>query len=114
MKWLFIAFPTILFMLCIGGNEMSSNYYLSKEKRESYEACIKLVNKAPFFNLNCESLIDRIPNFETALNKNVINNKGIKFLSIYDYSTKKVSLSEEIKLRKLFRNLSDSNKFWKN
>ena len=103
MKWLFIAFPTILFMICIGSNEMSSNYDLNKEKRESYEACIRLVNKAPFFNLNCESLLERIPIFETTLNKNTINIMGIKVLSMYDSKTRRVSLSEEIKLRHLFQ-----------
>ena len=39
MKWLFFALPIILLMLMIGSNELSSN---DKEKKESYEACIKL------------------------------------------------------------------------
>ena len=108
MKWPFIAFPTLLLMFCLGSNEMSSNTNIIKEQRESYEACIRLRKKAPYFNLNCERLI---PIIETTINKNEINNnKGIKTLSEYESSTKKVSKTEEIKLRNLLLRLSRTNK----
>ena len=108
MKWPFIAFPTLLLMFCLGSNEMSSNTKIIKEQRESYEACIRLRKKAPYFNLNCERLI---PIIETTINKiEINNNKGIKTLSEYESSTKKVSKTEEIKLRNLLLRLSRTNK----
>ena len=108
MKWPFIAFPTLLLIFCLGSNEMSSNNNIIKEQRESYEACIRLRKKAPYFNLNCERLI---PIIETSLNKNPIDsNIGIKTLSAYESTTKKVSEIEEIKLRNILRRLSKSNK----
>ena len=114
MKWLFIALPTIFIMFLIGSNEMSSINNLDKEQRESFEACISLRRKAPYFNLNCERLLDRVPIVETSINKNKIGNNDIKTLSIYDSETRKVDKNEEIKLRKLVERLFNTNKLRKN
>ena len=113
MKWLFIALPTILLMFRIGSNEMSSNKNIYKEQRESFEACINLRRKAPYFNLNCEHLLDKVPIIETALSQNKIDINGVKTLSIYDSETRKVDKSEEIKLRNLVQGLL-KNKLRKN
>ena len=89
MKRLFIALPTILLMILIGSSELSSNSNLNIEKRESYEACIRLKNKAPYINLKCEHLLGTIPNII-----NVGNIKGIRTLSGYESNTRKVNKSD--------------------
>ena len=103
MKWLFIALPITLLMFIIGSNELSSN---DKEKKESYEACIKLKRKAPYFNLKCEQLLP----FPKAINhyKNV--NKNIKTLYINESNVRKVNKIEENKLKRLMQKLSNGNK----
>ena len=113
MKWFFFALPSLFFIFCIGNNEFSSNTDLSQEIRESYQACIKLKIKAPFFNLKCEQILDNISYIETNDGKNININKGVKVLSIYESSTRKVKKSEEIKLRNLIAQLSNRNKLRK-
>ena len=108
MKWLFIALPTILFMILIGSSELSSNSNLNIEKRESYEACIRLKSKAPYINIKCERLLGTIPNIIK-----VGNIKGIKTLSGYESITRKVNKSEENKLRHFIKKLSNQNKLRK-
>ncbi len=105
MKWLFIAMPIILIMFIIGSNELSSN---DKEKMESYEACIKLKRKAPYFNLKCEHLLPMsksISHYKHA--------KNIKTLYINESNVRKVSKNEENKLKKLMQKLSNENKLRK-
>ena len=111
MKWLFIAFPSILVIFCIGANELSFNNISNKKQRESYEACIRLKRKAPYFNLKCEHLLDNIHYIDTNINKKENINKGVKVLSIYESRTRKVNKSEEIILKNMLEKLlSKSNK----
>ena len=106
MKWLFFALPIILLMLMIGSNELSSN---DKEKKESYEACIKLKKKAPYFNLKCEHLLP----LPKAINHYKSGNKNIKTLYINESNIRKVSKIEENKLKKLMQKLSSEGKLRK-
>ena len=112
MKWLFISLASILLILCIGSNELSSNDNLNREQRESYEACIRLKRKAPYFNLKCEHLLDNIHYIET-INRNENKYNGVKVLSIYESNTRKVNKSEEMKLRTLIEKISSRNKLSK-
>ena len=109
MKWLFITLPIILLILIIGCNEISSNIIVSEEIRESYEACIRLKKKAPYFNLNCNRLLEKISKPET-VDKSKDNKTGVKTLSTYESTTIKVNKIEEIKLKKFIRRLSNENK----
>ena len=109
MKWLFIALPIILLIFIIGCNEMSSNIILSEEIKESYEACMRLKRNAPYFNLNCNRLIEKIPKPETVI-KGEAKNKGVKTLPTYETNTIKVNKIEEIKLKKFIHRLSKENK----
>ena len=108
MKWLIIALPTILLVILVGRSELSSNNNLNIERRESYEACIRLKNKAPYFNLKCERLLGKIPNII-----NVGNINGLKTLSRYESTTRKVNKSEETKLRHFIQMLYNQNKLRK-
>ena len=110
MRWLFIAMPIILLLIICLSNEMSSNYNLIEERKESYEACIKLKIKAPYFNLNCEHLLNRHPILEAQIRNEEMKKYGIKTLSIYESNTRKVSKIEEIKLRKLIDRIANKNK----
>ena len=109
MKWLFIALPIVLLIFIIGCNEMSSNIIISEEIKESFEACMRLKRNAPYFNLNCHRLIEKIPKPETVDNHEA-NKKGVKTLSTYESNTIKVNKIEEIKLKKFIRRLSNENK----
>ena len=106
MKWLFFALPIILLMFMIGSNELSSN---DKEKNESYEACIKLKKKAPYFNLKCEHLLP-VPKIINNYNS---GNENIKTLYINESNIRKVSKIEENKLKKLMQKLSSEGKLRK-
>ena len=109
MKWLFIALPIILLIFIIGCNEMSSNIIVTEEIRESYEACMRLKRNAPYFNLNCHRLLEKISKPETA-DKQEANKKGVKTLSTYESNTIKVNKIEEIKLKKFIRRISIENR----
>ena len=115
MKWLFFSFPLILLLLCIENNGLSSNHTLNEEKRESYEACMRLKRKASYFNLKCEHLLDNIhfTNSNNNVNKNININKGVKNLPRYESNTRKLNKMEEIKLRNLIAHLSTRNKLRK-
>ena len=113
MKWLFIALPILMLKFFIGSNELSSKNNIIIEKRESYDACIRLRNKAPYFNLKCERLLDKVPIIETVNKKDRNNNNGVITLSTYELNTRKVSKGEENKLRNLIQKLSSKNKLRK-
>ena len=112
MKWLFFVLPTTLFIILLGSSKLSSNNILNVEQRESYEACIRLKSKAPYFNLKCEHLLDNIPNIQHVDSKES-NNSGVKTLSIYESNTRKVNKSQEKKLRDFIRKLTNQNKLRK-
>lgn len=109
MKWLFIALPIILLIFIIGCNELSSNIIVNEEIRESFEACMRLNKKAPYFNLNCHHLLEKISKPET-VDKSGDNKTGVKTLSTYESNTIKVNKIEEIKLKKFILRLSHENK----
>ena len=112
MKSFAIALPILLFMSIIGSNALpSSNSLLTKERRESYQACIRLRAKAPNFNLKCEKLIENIHSKEVEMED--ANSNGVKILSTDVARTRKVNKIEEIKLRNLIKKLTNQNKLRK-
>ena len=111
MKSFFFSFVILVLLFIIGCNAFSSNILLTKERRESYQACIKLRNKARNLNLKCENLLEKA--HSTEAENEITNNNGVKFLSINVASTRKVNKSEEIKLRNLIKKLTSENKLRK-
>ena len=108
MNLLTITLPIIFLMLIIGSNSLPfSNIVLINGKRESYQACLRLKKNAPDLNLKCEKLKENINLEET-------QHIHIKILSSDAIETRKVKKGEEIKLRKLIKNLSKGNNLRKN
>ena len=93
-------------------NLFSNNNNINDERKESYEACIKLRKKAPNLNLRCERLIENNNNKRNN-EKDEINNTEIKTLSLDESVIRKVNKSEERKLRNLINKLSNENKLRK-
>ena len=111
MKLPIIILCVIFLIFGIGTNNLATSRNISKkERKESYEACIRLRKKAPNLNLNCENLLDDTDEFEE---KDENENVEIKTLIIGENSTRKVNKSEEIKLRNLIQKLSNGNKIRK-
>ena len=94
-------------------NLLSINNTINEERKESYEACLKLRSKAPNLNLKCERLIENIINNRKTNENDEINNTEIKTLSLDESVTRKVNKSEERKLRNLIKKLSNENKLRK-
>ena len=94
-------------------NLLSINNTINEERKESYEACLKLRSKAPNLNLKCERLIENIINNRKTNENDEINNTEIKTLSLDESVTRKVNKSEEKKLRNLIKKLSNENKLRK-
>ena len=90
-------------------NLLSNNNNINEERKESYEACLKLRTKAPNLNLKCERLIENIINNRKTNENDEINNTEIKTLSLHESVTRKVNKSEERKLRNLIKKLSNEN-----
>ena len=113
MKSFAFALLILFYIFIIGSNALSSSKtLLIKERRESYQACIRLRAKAPNLNLNCENLLENIHSEEER--KEDSNNNGIKILPKNIVETRKVNKSEEIKLRNLIKELTNENLFKKN
>ena len=112
MKSTVIALQIIFIMLIFGSNALSfTNTKLINERMESYEACVRLRNKAPSLKLNCENLKDNIHSEEVKIQET--NHSGIKLLSSIAAETRKVNKSQEIKLRNLIKRLSNENRLRK-
>ena len=112
MKLIVIALQIILCMLIFGSNALSfTNTKLINERMESYEACIRLRNKAPSLKLNCENLKENIISEEVNIKKSY--HAGIKLLSSIEAETRKVNKSQEIKLRNLINRLSNESRLRK-
>ena len=109
MKWLLHVFILILFHTFISRCAFPSNLASKNQKEQSYSACLDLKRKAPFINLNCEKILESLPNLKSA-----INEQGIKTLSRQDSETRKVNQKQEIKLRHLLSNLYSENKISQN
>ena len=109
MKWLLHVFILILFHTFISRCDFPSNLTSKNQKEQSYSACLDLKRKAPFINLNCEKILESLPNLKSA-----INEQGIKTLSRQDSETRKVNQKQEIKLRHLLSNLYSENKISQN
>ena len=107
MKSYAIALKLLLFIFIILSNALpSSNLILFQEKLESYQACIRIRSKVLNLNLKCENLLDSFPHKrEFSRKAETTSNKIIKYLPKELTITKKVSKTEEIKLRNLIRNL---------
>ena len=111
----------LLMLLCLtflifgiqNNNLLSNNNNINEERKESYEACLKLRSKAPNLNLKCERLIENIINNRKTNENDEINNTEIKTLSLDESVTRKVNKSEEKKLRNLIKKLSNENKLRK-
>ena len=109
MKWFLHVFILILFHTFISRCDFPSNLVSKNQKEQSYSACLDLKRKAPFINLNCEKILESLPNLKSA-----INEQGIKTLSRQDSETRKVNQKQEIKLRHLLSNLYSENKISQN
>ena len=110
MKSFAVALSILLIMFIIGSNALSSsNALLIKQRKESYQACVRLRNKAPNLNLQCENLLENLPTEKNEKIENP-NTTGVKILSDDVTGTRKVNKSEEIKLRNLIKKLSSENK----
>ena len=109
MKWFLHVFILILFHTFISRCDFPSNLVSKNQKEQSYSACLDLKRKAPFINLNCEKILESLPNLKSA-----INEQGIKTLSRQDSETRKVNQNQEIKLRHLLSNLYSENKISQN
>ena len=106
MKLLIITLTITFLIFGIENNNLlSTKTRLIEEKKESYNACIRLKLKAPNFNLKCENLLDNI-----ITNKEEIKKDEIKTLPINESNTRKVNKKEETKLRNLIQDLSNRNK----
>ena len=111
MKSFAFALSILFIMFIIGSNALSSSNSLKeKERKESFQACIRLKTKAPNLNLRCENLLEKIhTNEETPKNEENIN-INVKYLSNDLAFTRKVNKSEEIKLRNLIKKLTNERK----
>ena len=104
MKLEIISFSLLFMAIVIGCIELSSTNVVNKNRKESYHSCIRLREKAPYFNLKCEILLDDIKDNREKFNGNKVTN--IKALSLDKSSTRKVDKNQEIKLKNLIRKLS--------
>ena len=110
MKLLIFTLTTTFLIFGIQNNNLlSTKNNLIEETKESYQACIRLRNKAPNLNLKCEHLLDNLLTIKETNKKNEIINNEIKTLFISESNTRKVNKSEEIKLKNLIKNLSNKN-----
>ena len=111
MKIFTITFSLLLFFFILGNVELSSSKgIIYKDRRDSYESCIKLRKKAPYFNLKCENLLENDVYEENINEKSENNENKIKTLYLGESGTRKVNKSQEIKLRNLIQKLSNENK----
>ena len=112
MKSFAIALSILLIMYGIGSNAFSSfsNTILIKERKESYQACIRLRSKAPNLNLHFENLLENTPIDEETGKNNDKNSQGVKILSNDVALTRKVNKGQEIKLRNLIKKLTNENR----
>ena len=104
MKLEIISFSLLFMAIVIGCIELSSTNAVNKNRKEAYHSCIRLREKAPYFNLKCEILLDDIKDNREKFNGNIVTK--IKALSLDKSSTRKVDKNQEIKLKNLIRKLS--------
>ena len=103
MKQIAIALSILFIIVTIGSNALSSNRVLIQDRRESYQACMRLRTKAPYLKLNCENLLE--PPYQKKVDKNDIINPGVKQLPKEEVVTRKVGQREQARLRKLLQKL---------
>ena len=114
MKFLLIILCLIFLIWGIDNNNLSSiRDNLKEERKESFEACKRIKNKAPNLNLKCEHLLDDNAKNEENIQKDKFENTEIKTLTTGETNTRKVNKSEEIKLRNLIQALSNGKKLRK-
>ena len=108
MKLEIISFSLLLMAIVIGCIELSSTNAIKRNRKESYHSCIRLREKAPYFNLKCEKLLDDTKDNREKSNGNI--DIKIKALSLDKSATRKVDKNQEIKLQNLIRKLSHGTK----
>ena len=108
MKFEIISFSLLFMAIVIGCMELSSTNDVNKNRKESYNSCIRLREKAPYFKLKCEILLDDIKDNREKYNERIDTN--IKALSLDKSATRKVDKIQERKLKNLIRKLSHGNK----
>ena len=111
MKICAIVFSLLFFAFIIENIELSSFHdNINQDRKDSYEACIKLKAKAPYFNLKCDIFLD-YQNEERDIENKIFEKDEYKIKILYmdKTETRKVNESEEIKLRNLIKKLSDEN-----
>ena len=80
--FLMLLCMTFLIFGIQNNNLLSTNNNIYEERKESYEACIRLRKKAPNLNLKCERLIEKNTNNQRNNENDEINNTEIKTLSL--------------------------------
>ena len=108
MKLEILSFSLLFMAIVIGCIELSSTNAFNKNRKESYDSCLRLRSKAPYFNLKCEILLDDIKDNRERSNGNIDTN--IKALSLDKSTIRKVDKSQEIKLKNFIRKLSYGKK----
>ena len=113
MKSFAFALSLLIIIFIVWGNALSSSktiFLKEKERKESFQACIRLKTKAPNLNLRCENLYEQIQTTEGILKNEENKNRRIKFLSGDATFTRKVNKSEETKLRNLIKKFISENR----
>ena len=106
----FLLILAFLFFYIKSNNLRSLDDRINNKRKQSYEACIRLTQKAPHLNLSCENLLyDNIETNEESEKKIKLRGAEIKTLLIDESEIRKVNKIEEIKLRNLIQKLSKNN-----
>ena len=91
---------SLIFVVLVNFKLSSSNIIIKEKNRDSYKACIKLREKAPYFNLKCEKLKQEVVNDrENIAIKIERDGSKIRFLSSDKTETRKVNEKQENKLK---------------
>ena len=109
MKLYIITF-SLLFLVLVNFKLSSSNIIIKEKSNNSYKACIRLREKAPYFNLKCEKLKEEVVNNREDIGvKNESDDKKIRFLSSDKTETRKVNEKQENKLKIFLQKLTKEN-----
>ena len=106
MKFYIITF-SLIFVVLVNFKLSSSNIIIKEKNSDSYKACIRLREKAPYFNLKCEKLKQEVANdTENIALKIERDESKIRFLSLDKTETRKVNEKQENKLKIYLQKLS--------
>jgi len=109
LKFYIITF-SLLFVVLVNF-KLSSSYTIIKGKsNDSYNAYIRLREKAPYFNLKWENIKEEVENDRKNIDlKNESNDNKIRFLSSDKTKTRKVNEKQENKLKIYLQKLTNEN-----